>query len=652
MDRTDHLTYQAHIATLTTWAQAYYNDDAPLVSDAEYDSLYAKVKAFETQNSLLIDPNSPTQVIQASAKFAPFTHSVPMGSLSNAFTKDDIEAFDKRIKKELNVDTVTYTIEPKLDGLAVSLHYKNGLLSVAATRGDGKQGETVTHNIKTIRSLPNQLTQATSFECRGEVFITKSDFATLDGDFANPRNTAAGAIRQLDPTVAASRKLSIFLYQAIGLPITTNSACIDQLAALGLPTNPILHTAASPDEIMTAIDAIFAKRDQLDYEIDGCVIKVNDLALHEKLGSTAKAPRWAIAFKPPAQTAITTLEAIDTQVGRTGILTPVAHLKPVIVSGVTVQRASLHNQDEIDRLQIRVGDEVMIKRAGDVIPKVIRVVSSPKKNPIYVLPPNCPVCSTPTIQLDGEVAKRCPNFSCTAQLKGRIWHFCSRDALYIEGLGQTIIESLVDTGRLTSIADLFTLTKEELASMERLGDKSASNLIAELTKAKTAPLAKFIYALGIPSIGQRTADVLAETYETLDAFLAAPEDSLINIHDIGEKTAQILIHTLHSKAFQNTLSALITYGVQPIAATLTETTGVFGNKTILITGTLSSMGRREAQEKVKAAGGKIVSSVSKNLDILVVGEKPGSKLKKAQAINETETLIQIMSENELITTLN
>ena len=634
--------------TLTAYVRAY-EDGQPLVDDDVYDRLYQRVRAYETMYPDRTSPDSPTQRVgvQIDDKFEKVVHQIPMKSLSNVFTIDDLNAFDKRVKKGLDQSMIEYTVEPKLDGIAVAIHYHHGQLSRALTRGDGVYGEVITHNIRTIKSLPMVLSQPVSIEVRGEVFIRKSDFNQLDGSFSNPRNTASGALRQLDAAVAKTRRLSVFIYQGFSDDYLTNTSMLTYLESLGLPVIPNRSVCSTSQDVETCVQSIFAQRDRLDYEIDGAVVKVNRIAYQDQLGATAKSPRWAVAYKPPAQTAVTTLDDISVHVGRTGVLTPVAHLTPVHIGGVTVKRASLHNMDEINRLDIRVGDEVLLKRAGDVIPKIIQLVSRSETSRFFEMPSTCPVCQTAVIQLADNAAVRCPNIQCQAQLKGRLWHYVSRDALNIDGIGQTLIDVVVDKGLVSSIADLYRLTIDDWRSLDRMGDKSARHVIDELEKSKRPPFAKFLYALAIPGVGVRTADVLADTFSTFDRFCEATLEQLIAIHDIGEKTANVIVSTLSDDRFGELIADLCNLGVD-IQSDKPVVDGVLSGRTVVITGTLSQCTRKEAEDLVNHHGGTIVSSVSKRLSLLIVGDNAGSKLDKAHAINQNHQQITILTESEFM----
>ena len=648
----NHNDYSSLIEKMNTYAEAYYKNDAPLISDAEYDQLYRQLLQFEDENPLLIDDNSPTQRVgdKVLDTFAPFQHHSTLPSLSNVFNQDELQAWWDRIQKTENNPDLAFTIEPKIDGLAVAIHYKNGVLDVAATRGDGKTGETVTANIKTIQSLPHKLSQPITIEVRGEVFMRKSQFDTISDQFANPRNAAAGSLRQLDPTIAAERNLDIFIYQGIYESISNHNDMIQFLKELGLPVIPDITCVNSVAELEEFAHNLYEKRHTLDYEIDGAVMKVNSFSIQKDLGSTIKSPRWAMAYKFAAEQAITTLEDIIIQVGRTGVLTPVGVLKPVKVGGVTVQRATLHNMDDFERKGINIGDDVVIERAGDVIPAIVRLEKAANNGTAFIMPKSCPVCNGDVEKIDGEVAHRCSNYNCSAQAKGRLAHYVARGAMDIDGFGSSLVDMLYDNGMCRSIIDIYTLDQEILATLERLGEKSAENLINAIEKSKTQPLSRFIFGLAIPFIGKRAAEILAETYRSIDNLLLAKEEELLNIYEIGEKVAASLLATIKSQDFISMIHTLKELGINPIVseASSSKLTG----KTFLVTGTLPNLKRQDAEAMIKDNGGKVLSSVSKNLHYLVVGDNPGSKLEKAEKLIEKGIPLTILDENTFLETIN
>ncbi len=643
-----HQAYTDLIQTLNQYARDYYTNDTPSISDAEYDHLYRTALQFEEANPLLVDPASPTQRIgdKPLEKFEQFEHSQPLPSLGNIFNFSELETFYNRILKDLSLDAshLNFTIEPKMDGLAVAVHYQNGLLVSAATRGNGKVGENVTHTVKTIKSLPLQLKEPITLEVRGEVFIRKSMFEKIKDQFANPRNAAAGSLRQLDPAIAAQRHLDIMIYQGVSLPFSSHSETLSYLKQLGFQTSQILK-ASSLQDVQTACDTIQKNRASYDWDIDGAVIKVDDLLFQSHLGFTAKAPRWAVAYKFASEQAATQLHDITVQVGRTGILTPVAELVPVKVGGVTVQRATLHNIDEIRRKDLHINDTVLIQRAGDVIPEVVKVVLQADDRKPFEMPTNCPVCDSVVVQLPEEVAFRCINPQCKAQLKGRLSHFVSRKAMDIDGLGDAIIDQVVDLELVKSPADLYTIPKETWASLERMAEKSAQNICDALNNSKTISLSRFIYALGIPLIGEKTAESLAFHFGTLERFRQSNQDELVNLQDFGEKTAAVLYQTINSSDFSTLIDSLLENGIMPKPEIKQK--GILEGLTFLITGTLTQFSRIEAEAAIKAKGGRILSAVSKNLDTLIVGDNAGSKFEKAQKLG-----IKTMDEKELLDLLS
>ncbi|MGE4170654.1 MAG: NAD-dependent DNA ligase LigA [Candidatus Margulisiibacteriota bacterium] len=633
--------YRALVNRLNELAAAYYDQDQPMVSDAEYDALYRKALAFEQANPLWVSPESPTQRVggKASTTFSPFHHDRPLPSLGNVFNAQELQAFCDRVSKGLGETEVEYTVEPKMDGLAVAIHYQQGRLVAGATRGDGKTGETVTDNLKTIETLPKVLTRPVNIEVRGEVFMRKSNFAALSGSFANPRNAAAGALRQLDSSITAQRKLSVFLYQGLYEGIDTHAEMMAFLAELGLPVVPDLERCGSAQAVMAACARIEARKPTYDWDIDGAVIKVNRFEAQDRLGFTTKAPRWAMAYKYATEQAVTVLEDVTFQVGRGGNVTPVGQLKPVKVSGVTVQRVTLHNADDIARKDLHIGDEVLVQRAGEVIPEIVRVVSPASLRKPIVFPSYCPECSSALVRPQDEVALKCPNWMCPAQVKGRLIHFASRDAMDCEGLGEVLVQQLYDQAGVRSPADLYRLTLDQLAGLERMGTKSASTVLEALETSKQISLDRLVYALAIPSIGVHTASVLAQRFGSLAALQTATQDELTAVYEIGETTAAEWVSSMAMPYYQDLLAELKTLGFDPKPEAAKS--GVFSGKTLLFTGTLN-IPRSQAEKKAKDQGGRLVSAVSKQLDYLVVGENAGSKLTKAQKIST----IQILTEAE------
>jgi len=625
------------VETLNGHATRYYTQDAPVISDFEYDQLYRELVQFEDAFPLLTRGDSPTQRVgdQVSRELTSFVHASRLPSLGNVFDEGELTAFCERIYKEMGHQDIEFTVEPKIDGLAVALHYKQGQLVVGATRGDGHTGENVTANLRTIASLPQVLTQAVDIEVRGEVYMRKSVFETMRTEYANPRNTAAGALRQLDPAVTADRRLDIWIYQGIYGGVSTHFEMMGFLKSLGFPVCGDIGVAKGVSSVTLACQAIADKRSSYDWEIDGAVIKVNAIGVQEELGFTAKAPRWAVAYKFETEKAITVLQDITVQVGRTGILTPVALLEPVKVSGVTVHRATLHNTQDIVRKGVRIGDRVLIQRAGDVIPEVIKSIETFAYSRDFVMPNTCPSCGTSVVHAVGEVALKCPNrVGCVAQLKGGILHFASRKAMDIEGLGDKLVDQLVDTGLVKSIADLYRLELERVSSLDRLAHKSAQNLLDAIERSKTMPLGRFIFGLGIPFVGEKTAESLANHFGDISGVLSADIETLVGISEIGDKIAQSVVETVSDTGFREMVLLLLELGVSPTFERVDVVEGPLSGRSFLITGTLSGISRREAESKIVALGGQIASGVSKTLTDLVVGDSPGSKLAKALKLNE------------------
>jgi len=635
-----HSDYLELVERMNIYAHQYYVEDSPHISDAEYDHLYRQLLTYEEENPLLISASSPTQRVgdKPLEAFETFQHQVPLISLGNVFNEAELKAFYDRIHKEST--QATFTIEPKMDGLAVALHYENGKFKVGATRGDGTTGENVTSNLKTIKTLPLTLKTNVSLEVRGEVFMKHSAFKALEDTFANPRNAAAGSLRQLDPAIAASRQLDIVVYQWVNSPYATHLETLKALQLMGFNVVPDPVQATTFEEVYQACMNLLEKRDRYDWDIDGAVIKVNDFALQQELGFTSKVPRWAIAYKFPAEQAVTTLDDIVVQVGRTGVLTPVAVLKPVKVGGVVVQRATLHNAQEIERKGLHLGDEVLIQRAGDVIPEIVRVVKANANGNVFNMPTQCPVCLGPVQRQDEEVALRCVNFLCKAQLKGRLVHFVSREAVDIEGIGESLLEQWVDKGFVKNLPDIFKLTYEQLITLDRMGPILAQNCITAIQHAKARPFARVLFGVGLPGIGIVTAKLLASQFHTVEGLLNASIADFEAQRDLGLKTATSLKEALEQPEWMDTLLELeqlgiISYNNEPIGEQ------PLNGQTFLITGTLSKP-RLTVERDIEQKGGKLVSTVSKQLTYLVVGDKPGSKLQKA-----TQLGTQLLTEEEL-----
>lgn len=643
----------------------YYVLDNPTMPDAEYDRLMRQLMMLEEAHPELKTADSPSQKVGGIALdgFEKVTHEMPMLSLDNAFDEAEFLAFDKRIKDRLKDNTdLAFCCEPKLDGLAVSILYVNGVLVQAATRGDGQVGENITENVKTIRNIPLRLRGESipeRLEVRGEVFIDDKGFVSLnnkqreknDKPFANPRNAAAGSLRQLDPKITASRPLKLYAYSTgivEGYQLAeTHFDQLMQLKAWGLPVCPEIKYVANAQAAYQYYEAILSKRSQLGYEIDGVVIKANDKAIQQLLGFVARAPRWAIACKFPAQEELTTLLDVEFQVGRTGAITPVARLEPVFVGGVTVSNATLHNADEIERLGVHIGDTVIIRRAGDVIPQVASVVK--ERRPLdakeIVFPLTCPVCDSHVERIDGEAVARCSGgLVCEAQRKEAIKHFSSRKALDIDGLGDKIVEQLVDRELIKTPADLFSLRQGHLESLERMGPKSAENLVLALGNAKTTTLAKFLYALGIREVGEATARNLANHYKTLEAVQNASIEGLQDVSDVGEIVAKHVFYFFKEEHNQGVIGSLIEAGLNwPALAEKSDDELPLQGLTFVLTGTLNQMDRSEAKVKLQALGAKVSGSVSAKTHALVAGEKAGSKLTKAQDLG-----IDVLTEDDML----
>ncbi|WP_370229978.1 NAD-dependent DNA ligase LigA [Marinobacter nauticus] len=641
-------------ATLEDHNYYYYVQDDPRIPDAEYDRLFRELQKLEAEHPELATEDSPTRRVGSSAEtsFEEVIHRLPMLSLDNAFSEDELRDFDRRVRDRLGADgAIEYVCEPKLDGLAVSLHYENGTLTRAATRGDGYTGEDITANIRTIPSVPLKLRGSgypDLVEVRGEVYMPRAGFEKLnerlaeqgEKTFVNPRNAAAGSLRQNKSTVTARRPLELCAYS---MAVTDESVLpethwdsLQLVRDWGFRINPEMRKAEGVEACLDAYNELMAKRDSLPYEIDGIVFKVNRLDLQQELGFVSRAPRWAIAHKFPAQEELTIIEDVEFQVGRTGAVTPVARLKPVFVGGVTVSNATLHNMDEIRRLDVHIGDTVFIRRAGDVIPQVVKVVPEkrPAMAPMVEMPEHCPVCGSDIVQIEGEAVARCSGgLYCPAQRKEAIRHYASRKAMDIEGLGDRLIEMLVDEGMVSTVADLYRLTKFQIASLERMGDKSAANLIAAIDRSREPVLWRFLYALGIREVGEATAKGLAAHFGTLEAISEADEESLQTVPDVGPIVAGHIRSFFDQPHNQETLAALKEAGVTwQEEQVLSVDEQPLSGQTWVLTGTLSGMTRDEAKEKLEQLGAKVAGSVSKKTACVVAGEAAGSKLTKAEQL--------------------
>ena len=643
----------------------YHALDNPEIPDSDYDSLVERLENLEREYGLLSDSSPSLSVGSAPLnKFAEVKHQIPMLSLDKVFEEEGLRNFSKRINKLLDTDKqVTYSCEPKIDGIAVSLFYKDGELKQASTRGDGKTGEDITHNVLGVTCIPKSIKMKktkSQLEVRGEIFLSKLDFneindkARKEGQklFVNPRNTAAGTIRQLDPERAAKVPLQMFCYgvgvnQGFSLPENLGEI-FDELKKLGFPVNKDIKTASGIEGCVNYCLDLHSRRDLLDYEIDGAVIKVDSLKSQSMIGENIKAPRWAIAYKFPAEEKITKVLDVEFQVGRTGTITPVARLEPVFVGGVTVSNTTLHNMDEIQRLGLSIGDEVIVRRAGDVIPKVVRVVGSKKKRETTSIatPSHCPVCKSP-IEKDGAVLLRCTGGSlCSAQRKEMLKHFASRSALNIEGLGNKLIEQFVDEGLIKDAADIFKLNSSVLIQMDRLGKKSAKNLLASIDKSKNTTLPKFIYALGIREVGEATAQALAYRYPDIDDLLRATVEDLESIQDIGPTVSSNIVAFFSDVSNLDLIKRLTEVGVVWPVKSITSSS-ILAGKTVVLTGTLESLSRQEAKDRLLAIGAKVSGSVSKNTDFVVAGPGAGSKLTKASELG-----VKTFDEQEFLTLLS
>lgn len=635
----------------------YYVLDSPEITDAEYDRMFRELLELERKYPEFVLPHSPTQRVGAPPlkEFGTVTHLVPMLSLDNAFNEEELLAFDKRIKKFLGVENIEYVCELKIDGLAVSLTYENGVFTKGATRGDGERGEDVTLNLKTIKSIPLRMlvkNPPSLIEVRGEVYMNKSDFEKLNEErkkenlplFANPRNAAAGSVRQLDSKITASRKLDIFIY-GVGyfekFEFKTHYEVLDFLEKAGFKVNKNRKLCKNIEEVIEFCNRFQQEREKLPYEIDGVVVKVSSLVFQRELGEVSRSPRWAIAYKFPAEEAITKIKDIIVQVGRTGALTPVAIMEPVWVSGSTVSRATLHNEDEINKKDVRIGDTVVIRKAGEVIPEVVRVIKEKRTGAEkkFVMPKKCPVCGGNVIKPEDEAVARCNNINCPAQIKERIKFFASRGAMNIEGLGDAIIEQLVDKGIIKDISDIYYLKIEDLLKLERMGEKLANNILSSIEKSKNTTLTRLIYSLGIRHVGEHIAEILAEHYKNIENLSKADFEELKEIPEIGPKIAESIISFFKDSKNLQLIKRLEEAGVK-YAVERKEDLPLAGIQ-FVFTGGLKHYTRTEAENLVKRLGGKVSSSVSKNTNYVVVGEEPGSKYEKAKKLN-----IKILNEEE------
>lgn len=654
---------------LHQYGHAYYSLDKPLTSDAIYDQYMQELLSIEAENPDLIYPDSPSQRVggEILKGFGKVVHEFPMLSLSNAFNEEDLREFDRRVKAAAGHD-VSYICELKIDGLAISLRYVDGKFVQGSTRGDGTVGEDITASLKTIRTIPLRLKESVAIEVRGEAYMPKQSFVKLnamrdeagDEPFANPRNAAAGSLRQLDPKIAASRNLAIFVYGIGGdgslFGQDSHSDSLDYLAALGFETNKERKRCATIEEVIDYVGEWGESRSALDYEIDGIVVKVDNFEDQEQLGFTAKSPKWATAYKFPAEEVVTTLLDIELSVGRTGVVTPTAILQPVLVAGSTVGRASLHNEDLIKEKDVRIGDTVIIRKAGDIIPEVVAAIVEKRTGDEvpFEMPTNCPVCDSELVRIEEEVAIRCVNPQCPAQMKEAIIHFVSRNAMNIEGIGERVVDLLYKADLVHDVSDLYTLTREQLIELERMGEKSVSNLLTAIEASKENSLEKMLFGLGIRHVGEKAAAILAEEFGTLADLMVADAERLVTIHEIGDKVADSITTYFSNEKVLEVLRKLEAYGLNTAYKGRRRqdvpTDGLFSGKTVVLTGKLSILTRGEAKEKIEAFGGKVSGSVSKKTDLVIAGEDAGSKLAKAEELeitvwNEAE-LIEALGEKE------
>ncbi|WP_377891709.1 NAD-dependent DNA ligase LigA [Alkalihalobacillus sp. R86527] len=640
----------------------YHVLDKPSVPDAEYDRMMNELLSLEEKHPELRTNDSPTQRVGGPPLegFQKVEHRVSMLSLGNAFGEEDLKDFDRRVRDRIG-ENFSYVCELKIDGLAVSLIYEDGLFVRGATRGDGTIGEDITQNLKTIPAIPLRLSEKVSMEVRGEAYMPKPSFMKLNEDrekneqdvFANPRNAAAGSLRQLDPKIAASRNLSIFVYgvgTVDGEEIDSHSDGLDYLSKLGFKTNPEWKRCDSIDSVIDYISGWSERRPDLSYEIDGIVVKVDSLEHQEELGFTAKSPRWAIAYKFPAEEVVTRLLDIELNVGRTGVVTPTARLEPVLVAGTTVQRASLHNEDLIKEKDIKIGDYVVVKKAGDIIPEVVSVLEERRtgEEQGFAMPETCPECESDLVRLEEEVALRCINPKCPAQLREGLIHFVSRNAMNIDGLGERVITQLFREELIHDVADIYQLTHEQLIELERMGEKSVSNLLEAIAVSKDNSLEKLLFGLGIRHVGSKAAKTLAQQFGTMDSLMAATIDDLEAINEVGQKMADSVVRYFQNEEVHDLVEELkeagvnMTYkGPKPVA--VEDIDSMFAGKTVVLTGKLEKMSRGEAKKKLEELGAKVTGSVSKSTDLLIAGEDAGSKLEKAESLG-----IEVWDENKFV----
>ncbi|MGB5014818.1 MAG: NAD-dependent DNA ligase LigA [Pyrinomonadaceae bacterium] len=652
-------------AGINRHSDLYYIQDTPEISDFEFDQLLERLKALESEHPELVTPDSPTQRVGGKAtSLKPFVHTVPLMSLDNSYSLDDLKAFTERCERLAEGRKLDYVAELKIDGLSVSLHYERGILVTGATRGDGSQGDEVTQNVKTIRSIPLKLKvdAPAHAEVRGEVFLSRSQFAKINAElemqgektFANPRNCASGTLRMLDSAVVASRRLDMFPYDAFtgsSKMFATHAEIFEWCGRNGFNVNPHRRVCADFDQLAAFIAEMETVRDGLDYEIDGVVVKVNSTALQDEFGTTTKAPRWAIAYKYPARQATTRLLGIGIQVGRTGALTPVAHLEPTLLAGTTVARASLHNEDEIKRLDLKIGDYVLIEKSGEIIPQVLSVVASKRdgSETEFEFPRTCPVCGSDAVRPAGEAVRRCVNDICPAKVKARVLYFASRKAMDIEGLGEVLVETLVDNGSIKDVADLYNLTVEQIASLERMAEKSGTNLIDQIEASKSRGLQRLLYGIDIRHVGERYAKILAKHFRSIDRVAEASVEELDDIPEIGLAVAESVYAWFRDERNIDLVERLKAVGVQTEtdAASTAMLDERFVGKTFVLTGKLDNYTRDEAAKLIEDRGGRVSSSVSKKTDYVVAGSDAGSKLTKAENLG-----VAVLNEGQFSTMLN
>lgn len=643
------------VSLLNKYSYDYYVEDNPQISDTEYDTLYKQLEKLEKNHPEYILENSPTQRVgdRVLDEFEKITHKVPMLSLSNTFSTEDLRDFDARISKLVPDHSVEYICELKIDGLAISIKYENGRLVSAATRGDGSVGEDVTENIKTIFSIPKVLKDNRTFEVRGEVYLPRKSFELLNSEresnnevlFANPRNAAAGSLRQLDSKITAKRRLSAFIYSIVGDDsIVSQENALNTAKEYNLPVNPNFKLCKNIDEVIDYINYWTEHKKNLPYDIDGIVIKVNSYSTQEEVGYTQKSPRWATAYKFPEEELATKLLDVELSVGRTGIITPVAILDPIVISGSTVSKASLHNKDIIEELDIHIGDMVVVKKAGEIIPKVVRVVRELRTegSTKYTMPNTCPSCGQQTYTKENDPFTRCKNPDCPEQNIRRIIHFASRDALNIEGLGDKVVTTLYEKGIIAHTIDLFSLEREELISLDRMGEKSVDNLLNAIENSKQNSLDKVIFALGILNVGKKAGKILAEKYLNLTNLMNATLDELVNLDDVGQITAESILDYLSDENNIKFINDLIKVGMNPqYEVQEVNTDNIFAGKTVVLTGKLVELTRNEAKEYLEKYGAKVTGSVTSKTDLVIAGEKAGSKLAKAEQLG-----IRVINEEE------